>query len=137
MAFGDDLDAWQGAGREGPLALVERKQRTFLGLSWGELKLLIIAGVGFLMDAYDLFAINMMIPMILIAYYPVAGKANTFLSNVPWGLSGGVLKASANLGNIIGQISFGFLGDTFGRSAVYGKELIIIIVAIILTISAP
>lgn len=32
---------------------------------------------------------------------------------------------------------FGFLGDLLGRSAVYGKELIIIIVAVIIMISAP
>ena len=60
MPFGADLDAWQGAGSsgQGPLALVEKKQRTFLGLSVGEAKLLAIAGVGFLMDAYDLFIVR-------------------------------------------------------------------------------
>ena len=65
------------------------------------------------------------------------GKANTFLKNITWGLDGGVLKASANIGNVIGQLMFGFLGDAFGRSAVYGKELIIVIVAVILIIAAP
>ena len=79
----------------------------------------------------------MMYAVILYAYYPDPTKANKFLPDITWGLSGGVLKASANIGNVIGQVMFGFLGDTFGRSAVYGKELIIIIVAIILIISAP
>lgn len=32
---------------------------------------------------------------------------------------------------------FGFLGDALGRSAVYGKELIIVIVSVIVMISAP
>lgn len=63
--------------------------------------------------------------------YPSSAK------NIDWGLDGGVLKASANIGNIIGQVGFGFLGDTLGRSAVYGKELIIVIVSVILIISAP
>lgn len=54
MAFGADLDAYQNASTS--LALVEKKRRfTFLGVSWAEVKLLIIAGAGFFMDAYDLF----------------------------------------------------------------------------------
>jgi MFS family permease len=48
-----------------------------------------------------------------------------------------VLKASANIGNVVGQLLFGFCGDAFGRSAVYGKELIIVIVAVIMIISVP
>ncbi|EPQ32444.1 uncharacterized protein PFL1_00640 [Pseudozyma flocculosa PF-1] len=129
MAFGADMDGWAG---NGDLALVERKKaRTFLGVSWGEAKLLTIAGVGFLMDAWDLFIINMIYAIILVAYYPKGTK------NIHWGLDGGVLKASANIGNIVGQLFFGFCGDFFGRSAVYGKELIIVIFAVILQIAAP
>ena len=52
-------------------------------------------------------------------------------------LSGGVLKASANLGCIVGQLMFGIFGDVFGRKAVYGKELMVTIVATILLISSP
>lgn len=129
MAFGADLDAYQNASTS--LALVEKKRRfTFLGVSWAEVKLLIIAGAGFFMDAYDLFIINMMYAVILQAYFAGA-------KNIDWGLSGGVLKATANIGNVIGQVLFGFCGDFFGRSAVYGKELIITIVGVIMIISAP
>ncbi|KAN0066477.1 hypothetical protein ACQY0O_000571 [Thecaphora frezii] len=129
MAFGADMDGWAG---NGDLALVERKKaRTFLGVSWGEAKLLTIAGVGFLMDAWDLFIINLIYAIILVAYYPKGTK------NIDWGLEGGVLKAAANCGNIVGQLFFGFCGDLFGRSAVYGKELIIVIVTVILQIAAP
>ncbi|PWN47997.1 MFS general substrate transporter [Violaceomyces palustris] len=129
MAFGADLDGWSG---QGGLTLVEKKKaQTFLGVSWGEMKLLLIAGVGFLMDAWDLFIINLIYSIILVAYYPKGTK------NIDWGLEGGVLKAAANIGNIVGQVFFGFCGDMFGRSAVYGKELVIVIVAVILQISAP
>jgi PHS family inorganic phosphate transporter-like MFS transporter len=131
MAFGADLDAYQNATTS--LALVEKRRNTsFLGITWAELKLLTIAGVGFFMDAYDLFIINMVYAVILVAYPVFKGK-----KNITWGLSGGVLKAGANIGNVIGQLLFGFLGDFFGRSAVYGKELMIVIVAVILMISAP
>src|ERR1700749_4900182 len=49
----------------------------------------------------------------------------------------GAVNAASNIGNIIGQVSFGFLGDAFGRKFVYGKELIIAIIGIILIISLP
>ncbi|CAO1621040.1 unnamed protein product [Sympodiomycopsis kandeliae] len=130
MFTGSDLDAYQ-ATASSPLAVLEKKQKTFLGVSWGEAKLLLLASVGFFMDAYDLFIINMIYATLLLAYYPKGTK------NIDWGLDGGVLKASANIGNIIGQVMFGFLGDSLGRSAVYGKELIIVIFAVILIIAAP
>jgi len=49
----------------------------------------------------------------------------------------GAVNAASNIGNIIGQLSFGFLGDAFGRKFVYGKELIICIIGTILVISLP
>jgi len=133
MAFGADLDAYQNASTS--LALIEKKRNSsFLGISWSEAKLLLIAGAGFFMDAYDLFIINMMYAVIIVAYPAFHSLKKP---NVTWGLNGGVLKASANIGNVAGQLIFGFLGDFFGRSAVYGKELIVIIVAVIMIISAP
>lgn len=129
MAFGKDMDAWAG---DTGLALVEKdEKKSRFSVSWAEAKLLTIAGVGFLMDAWDLFIINIIYAIILVAYYPKGTK------NIDWGLEGGVLKAAANVGNIFGQLFFGFCGDMFGRSAVYGKELIIVIIAVILQISAP
>ncbi|KAI0783511.1 major facilitator superfamily domain-containing protein [Abortiporus biennis] len=93
-----------------------------------ELKLLAIAGVGFFLDAYDLFIIN---PVTTMLQYRLYGG-----HSLPPGLEGFV-KAAANIGSVIGQFLFGYLADYFGRSAVYGKELIVIIVATILCISAP
>ncbi|KAL9099549.1 MAG: hypothetical protein Q9163_004969 [Psora crenata] len=49
----------------------------------------------------------------------------------------GLVNCSANIGNIFGQLSFGFLGDIFGRRFVYGNELIIGTVGLILVISLP
>ncbi|TFY75085.1 hypothetical protein EWM64_g8927 [Hericium alpestre] len=74
--------------------------------------------------------------------------------HLPAGLEG-FLKASGNIGNVVGQLFFGaperllvradvnsppsigFAADRFGRKAVYGKELMLIIVATILCISDP
>ena len=49
----------------------------------------------------------------------------------------GLVNAAANIGNIIGQLTFGYLGDIFGRRFVYGNELIIGIVGLVLLISLP
>ena len=49
----------------------------------------------------------------------------------------GLVNAAANMGNIIGQLSFGYLGDIYGRRFVYGNELIIGIFGLILLISLP
>lgn len=57
-------------------------------------------------------------------------------SPIPAGLQG-VLKASANIGSVVGQFGFGFAADYFGRKAVYGKELMLIIFATIMSISDP
>lgn len=52
-------------------------------------------------------------------------------------LQGGVLKAAANLGCIVGQIGFGLLGDIFGRRRVWPAGLIVTIVGTVLMIAAP
>ena len=49
----------------------------------------------------------------------------------------GLVNSSANIGNIVGQLSFGYLGDIFGRRFVYGNELIIGTIGLILVISLP
>ncbi|KAF8553195.1 MFS general substrate transporter [Imleria badia] len=97
-------------------------------LTFAEVKLLAITGVGFFLDAYDLFIINPVATMLQYRLY--GGKS------LPNNLSG-LLKASANIGSVIGQFGFGYLADSLGRKAVYGKELMLIIVATILCISCP
>jgi len=105
-----------------------RDKRLPFVLSRVELKLLGIAGVGFFLDAYDLFIINQVATMLQYRLY--GGKA------LPAGLQGFV-KASANIGAFIGQFLFGYLADAIGRKNVYGKELIVIIFGTILSLSAP
>ncbi|KZT59376.1 MFS general substrate transporter [Calocera cornea HHB12733] len=97
-------------------------------LNWTEVKLLGIAGVGFFLDAYDLFIINQVTSLLQWRFYNGAVLPATL---------SGLVKAAANIGSVIGQVSFGLMGDYFGRKAVYGKELMIIIVATIFCISAP
>ncbi|KAG1895685.1 major facilitator superfamily domain-containing protein [Suillus fuscotomentosus] len=97
-------------------------------LTYAEVKLLGIAGVGFFLDAYDLFIINPVSTMLQYRLYP----GGTMPANLQ-----GLLKASANIGSVIGQFLFGYCADAFGRKAIYGKELMLIIIATILCISTP
>ncbi|KAF5364802.1 hypothetical protein D9758_009297 [Tetrapyrgos nigripes] len=97
-------------------------------LTFTEVKLLGIAGVGFFLDAYDLFIIN---PVCTMLQYRLYGGGK-----LPANLEGFV-KAGANIGAVIGQFGFGYLADALGRKAVYGKELMLIILATILTLTTP
>ncbi|KAF9474916.1 phosphate transporter [Pholiota conissans] len=97
-------------------------------LTMAEVKLLGIAGVGFFLDAYDLFIIN---PVATMLQYRLYGG-----QHLPANLEG-FMKAGANIGSVIGQFGFGYAADALGRKAVYGKELMLIILATILTLTTP
>ncbi|KAJ6583009.1 major facilitator superfamily domain-containing protein [Mycena vulgaris] len=114
------------------LSAVERENQSRWKLTWPELKLLFIASTGFFIDAYDLFNINL---VVVILNYVVNGKLSGTIANAP--LQGGVLKAAANIGCVVGQITFGLAGDVFGRKAVYGIEMMVTTVATVLIIAAP
>ncbi|KIY51532.1 MFS general substrate transporter [Fistulina hepatica ATCC 64428] len=103
-------------------------QRLPFILTWQEVKLLGITGVGFFLDAYDLFIINSV--STIFQYTLNDGKSLPALLQ-------GFMKAGANIGSVVGQILFGYLATALGRKAVYGKELIIIIIGTILTITLP
>ena len=83
--------------------------------------------MGFFLDSYDLFIINLVTPVWQYQYWH---------NHYPSGLRG-LVNAGANIGNIFGQLIFGLLGDRFGRKFVYGKELIICIIGMVLVIALP
>ncbi|KAJ1304029.1 hypothetical protein OPQ81_008437 [Rhizoctonia solani] len=107
---------------------IEHDHRPPFVLNRVELRLLLIAGVGFFLDAYDLFIINQVALMLQYRYY----GGHSLPSNLE-----GFIKASANIGAVAGQFLFGYLADSWGRKAVYGKELLLIIFATIMCISVP
>ncbi|KAF9418663.1 Inorganic phosphate transporter pho84 [Podila epigama] len=89
---------------------------------WFHVRACMVAGVGFFTDAYDLFAINLVSPMLGFIYYSHLGNA------VPADIDL-ALKVAASIGTFFGQIGFGHLADRLGRKRMYGVELMIIIVA--------
>ncbi|PMD45618.1 MFS general substrate transporter [Hyaloscypha variabilis F] len=126
-------EAYSRTDKDGnPVSFVEYEKQALgkkLGgfMTGGDLMLYSITGVGFFLDSYDLFIINLMSPIWAYEYWN--GHYPPLLR--------GAVNAASNIGNIIGQLSFGFLGDAFGRKFVYGKELIICIIGTILVISLP
>ncbi|CAL8470991.1 g10533 [Coccomyxa elongata] len=101
-----------------------REELNTAKFGWFHIKAILVAGIGFYTDAYDLFVIGLAKPMIAIVYYPqLNGKLR---SNDDLWITGVAL-----VGTLIGQVFFGFLGDYLGRKKVYLLTLLIMIVATI------
>lgn len=89
---------------------------------WYHVRTIMVAGVGFMTDSYDIFAINLGISYMNYAYWNGKIPASTET----------LLKVSTSVGTVIGQLGFGFLADAVGRKRIYGSELMIMIVCTIL-----
>lgn len=87
-----------------------------------QVKMIMIAGVGFLTDSYDIFAINLGSAMLAHVFWAGTIPASTTT----------LIKVSTSVGTVIGQLGFGFMADLVGRKKIYGLELIIMIAATIL-----
>lgn len=94
-------------------------------MSRGDMKLYAICGVGFMLDAYDLFIINLVTPIWTYEYWGGLPGAYHQKSPLYPFLLRGAVNAAANIGNVVGQLLFGFLGDAFGRKFVYGKVCLV------------
>jgi len=114
------------APRPNPARDLDERRRAALAevdnasLSWFHVKVCFVAGVGFFTDAYDIFAINIAAQMLGYVY----GHNHVLNINQDLGV-----KVATPIGNLFGQILFGWLADVLGRKRMYGIELMIIIVA--------
>jgi PHS family inorganic phosphate transporter-like MFS transporter len=91
-------------------------------------KAIVIAGMGFFTDAYDLFCISLVTKLLGRIYYTVEGatKPGTLPPNVADAVTG-----VAFCGTLAGQLFFGWLGDKLGRKRVYGITLLLMVVCAI------
>ncbi|XP_059447813.1 low affinity inorganic phosphate transporter 1-like [Corylus avellana] len=89
---------------------------------------IVIAGMGFFTDAYDLFCISLVTKLLGRIYYTVEGvaKPGTLPPNVADAVTG-----VAFCGTLAGQLFFGWLGDKMGRKRVYGLTLLLMVVCAI------
>lgn len=85
---------------------------------------IIIAGMGFFTDAYDLFSISLVTKLLgRIYYFEQGSKKPGVLPPVVYSSVIGV----ALVGTLAGQLFFGWLGDKMGRKRVYGLTLILMV----------
>jgi PHS family inorganic phosphate transporter-like MFS transporter len=99
-------------------------------------KTILIAGMGFFTDAYDLFVIGVLVAMFV--FYQPFGIPGTLVSLPFFGtlapITGlGLLGASAIFGAALGPFVFGRLGDLLGRKTIYGLEMLILVVGALLS----
>ncbi|CAK9220373.1 unnamed protein product [Sphagnum troendelagicum] len=92
---------------------------------WYHFTTIIIAGMGFFTDAYDLFCISTVTRLLGRIYYydPATGKPGSLPPNVSSAVNGVAL-----CGTLVGQVLFGWLGDKLGRKKVYGYTLLLMII---------
>lgn len=86
---------------------------------------IVIAGMGFFTDAYDLFCVSLVTKLLGRLYYfnPASAKPGSLPPHVAAAVNGVAL-----CGTLAGQLFFGWLGDKLGRKKVYGITLIMMIV---------
>ncbi|KAH0634250.1 hypothetical protein KY284_037036 [Solanum tuberosum] len=86
---------------------------------------IVIAGMGFFTDAYDLFCISLVTKLLGRIYYHHEGAPKPGI--LPPGISAAV-NGVAFVGTLSGQLFFGWLGDKMGRKRVYGMTLMIMVI---------
>lgn len=93
---------------------------------WYHFTAIIIAGMGFFTDAYDLFCISTVTKLLGRLYYydPATGKPGILPPNVSAAVNGVAL-----CGALAGQLFFGWLGDKLGRKRVYGLTLMCMVIS--------
>ncbi|KAG8073474.1 hypothetical protein GUJ93_ZPchr0006g44147 [Zizania palustris] len=92
---------------------------------WYHFTAIVVAGMGFFTDAYDLFCISLVTKLLGRIYYTDLSKPNpgTLPPNVAAAVNGVAL-----CGTLAGQLFFGWLGDKLGRKSVYGMTLMLMVI---------
>ncbi|KAG0472952.1 hypothetical protein HPP92_014406 [Vanilla planifolia] len=86
---------------------------------------IVVAGMGFFTDAYDLFCISLVTKLLGRLYFHVEGSPTP--GSLPPQISATV-NGVAFCGTLTGQLFFGWLGDKLGRKKVYGMTLLLMVV---------
>ncbi|TIA14531.1 inorganic phosphate transporter [Aureobasidium pullulans] len=118
------LNPWANVSKFEDVSPTDRRQYILDSLEHSRrrewLWVVVVAGVGFLTDAYNIFSINLVMPMIGHIYY-----SNNI---VPREYQVAINIATLG-GSILGQLGFGIAGDWLTFWKAYGLELIITVAA--------
>ena len=85
---------------------------------------IVITGMGFFTDAYDIFCISIVTKLLGRIYYTEANP--TVPGTLPPAVNSAVTAATL-CGTFAGQLFFGWLGDKLGRKRVYGVTLLLMV----------
>ncbi|QCE07644.1 MFS transporter [Vigna unguiculata] len=92
---------------------------------WYHFTAIVIAGMGFFTDSYDLFCISLVTKLLGRIYYTEGyDKPGSLPANVSAAING-----VAFCGSLAGQLFFGWLGDKMGRKRVYGMTLMLMVIS--------
>ncbi|KAK4278591.1 hypothetical protein QN277_016420 [Acacia crassicarpa] len=92
---------------------------------WYHFTTIVIAGMGFFTDSYDLFCISLVTKLLGRIYYYQEGSTEP--GSLPANVSAAITGV-AFCGTLIGQLFFGWLGDRLGRKRVYGITLMLMVI---------
>src|SRR2546423_1184063 len=76
---------------------------------WYHVRAIVVAGIGFFTDSYDIFAINIVSQMLGLVYWQ-SSHGGTIPPEADM-----AIKAATSGGIVIGQVLFGLLADLLGR----------------------
>ncbi|EAU37126.1 inorganic phosphate transporter PHO84 [Aspergillus terreus NIH2624] len=98
----------------------ERRRRALAQIDtapfgWRHARAVVVAGVGFFTDSYDIFAINLCSAMLGVVYWQTAA---TRPGKIPYSADTAV-KVSTSAGTVVGQLLFGWLADRIGRKRIF------------------
>ncbi|KAI1872450.1 hypothetical protein JX265_005330 [Neoarthrinium moseri] len=96
-----------------------RQLRYELDLNSWNLRIWGVAASGFLTDSYNLFSTNVILASISFVYFPHDRYPGLLINLITL------------LGSVVGQLLFGYLADRYGRTRLYGIELVLVIVSTI------
>ncbi len=123
--FHNDFAHIQDPNERRRLALAEIDKAPF---GWYHVRAIVVAGIGFFTDAYDIFAINLVTAMLGVVYWQDESLSSKKRGHIPPN-SDTAIKVATSGGTVLGQVGFGWLADVVGRKRMYGLELILIIFA--------
>lgn len=109
------VDSYQGQLSD---ALNEAKLDSF------HIRAMIVSGMGFFTDAYDLFIIGVALVLIKAEFHPTTFEI-------------GLVGSTALLASFLGAILFGWIADKFGRKSVYGLEVTVMALASVASAFSP
>ncbi|KAH7572951.1 hypothetical protein JRO89_XS03G0041100 [Xanthoceras sorbifolium] len=95
---------------------------------WYHITAVVIAGMGFCTDAYDLFCIPLVTKLLGWIYYHKEGSYTP--GYLPDNVAASIIGV-ALCGTIAGQLFFSWLGDKMGRKRAYGITLMLVVVCLI------